>query len=134
LNPVLLYDGECGLCAEGVQRVLRHDRHGTVRFAPLQGTFASGVRARHPEIGAVDSMIWIEPGDGVERLFVKSAAGLRIARHLGGLWRIFLVAYAIPNSWRDIIYDFVARHRHQLVGTRERCLVPSPELRGRFLD
>ena|SRR5436190_3363963 len=135
MDPVLLYDGECGMCAEGVQRVLRHDHHGTLRFAPLQGAFASAVKARHPELGLVDSMIWVEPtGDGKEELFVRSAAGLRIARYLGGLWNIFLVAHAVPRSWRDAVYDFVARHRHHWTGTRDRCLVPSPEIAGRFLE
>ena len=135
MNPVLLYDGECGMCADGVQRVLRYDHQGTLRFAPLQGAFASAVKARHPELAQVDSMVWVEPaGDGTERLFVRSAAGLRIARYLGGLWNIFLVGYAIPGSWRDAVYDFIARHRHHLSGKAESCLVPSPDIRNRFLE
>src|SRR2546428_3475990 len=112
MNPVLLYDGDCGMCAEGVQRVLRYDHRGTLRFAPLQGTFAASVRARHPELDDVDSMVWVEPaGDGSERLFIRSSAGLRIARYLGGLWNVLLVGHLLPTFWRDALYDFIARHR-----------------------
>ena len=52
--PILLYDGDCGMCAEGVQRVLRYDRNGPLRFAPLQGAFGTAVKARHPELNGVD--------------------------------------------------------------------------------
>jgi len=134
-SPILLYDGDCGICAEGVQRVLRHDRNGPLRFAPLQGTFGTAVKARHPELNGVDSMVWVEPrSDGSERLFIRSAAGLRIARYLGGLWNIFLVGYLIPAALRDAVYNFIARHRHQFSGHREACLVPGPEIRSRFLE
>lgn len=123
------------MCADGVQRVLRHDHHGTLRFAPLQGSFAASVRARHPELDNVDSMVWVEPaGDGSERLFVRSSAGLRIARYLGGLWSVLLVGHLLPRSWRDALYDFIARHRHHIAGTRGECLIPTPEIRNRFLE
>jgi predicted DCC family thiol-disulfide oxidoreductase YuxK len=135
VNPVLLYDGECGLCAEGVQRVLRFDRRQTLRFAPLQGAFAASVRARHPELDQVDSMVWVEPmRDGSERLLVRSAAGLRIARYLGGPWTLLLVGHLLPRSWRDAAYDFIARHRHHLGGGRQACMIPPASLRARFLD
>src|SRR5262245_14623629 len=135
MNPVLRDDGECGMWAAGVRRVLRRDEHGTLRFAPLQGAFAAAVKARHPELNQVDSMVWVEPaGDGTERLFIRSAAGLRIARYLGGIWNLFLVGHLVPRSWRDAVYDFIARHRHHLTGGREPCLVPAPDIRARFLE
>ena len=135
MNPVLLYDGECGMCAEAVQRVLRYDHHGTLRFAPLQGTFASSVRARHPELDHVDSMVWVEAaGDGSERLLIRSSAGLRIARYLGGRWNVLLVGHLLPRSWRDALYDFIARHRHHIAGRRDNCVIPTPDIRNRFLE
>ena len=141
MGPVLLYDGECGFCAESVQLVLRHERKGKVRFAPLQGAFAASVRARHPEIASVDSMLWVEPAEGSQAIvgtadgvFVRSAAALRLARYLGGVWRLLLLGYLIPTRVRDALYDFIARHRHQIPGTRPACLVVPPDLRGRFLD
>lgn len=135
MSPVLLYDGDCAFCAESVQLVLRHERRGTVRFAPLQGVFAASVRVRHPEIASVDSMLWVEPQDeGAERVFVRSAAALRLASYLGGIWRVLLLGYVLPTAFRDGLYNFIARHRHQLAGSRPSCVVVPPDLRGRFLD
>jgi predicted DCC family thiol-disulfide oxidoreductase YuxK len=133
--PVLLYDGECGFCAESVQLVLRHDRRRLARFAPLQGRFGAEIRARHPELAAVDSMLWVEPaGPDRERIFDRSTAALHLARYLGGVWRVLLLGYLVPPSLRDRLYDFIARHRHQLSGTRPSCLVVPPNQRQRFLE
>jgi len=134
-SPVLLYDGTCGFCAESVQLVLRHDRRGTLHFAALDSAFGRALLARHPEVARVDSMVWYEPaagGDG-ERLLTRSAAGLRVARYLGGVWHLAAVARLIPRFIRDSLYDLLARHRHQLTRGGRQCLVPSPEQRARFL-
>ncbi len=134
-GPVLLFDGTCGLCADSVQMVLRHDRRGVLRFAPLQGKYASALRSRHPELSDVDSMIWVELSDEQgEHVFVRSAAALRVAGYLGGMWRLTLVAGVLPRRLRDTAYAFVARHRHRLRASAPVCLVPGPEVRARFLD
>jgi predicted DCC family thiol-disulfide oxidoreductase YuxK len=134
MTPVLLYDGTCGFCAESVQTILRHDRRGTLRFAPLQGELGAAVVSRHPELESVDSMIWVESASGsAERVTVRSSAALRVAAYLGGIWRVLLLGYVLPAPIRDALYDFVARHRHHLMGHRDNCLVVTPELRSRFL-
>ena len=132
---VLLYDGTCGFCAETVQTVLRHDRRGTLRFAPLHGAFAASLRARHPELGSIDSMVWVEPAPGgSEHVLVRSAAALRVARYLGGIWRVALLGRLLPEAAREALYEFIARHRHQMARPREGCLVVPPEQRDRFLE
>ena len=134
-RPVLLYDGTCGFCAESVQLVLRHDRRGALQFAALDSSFGRAVLARHPEIAAVDSMLWYEPalGGASERLLTRSAAALRVARYLGGAWRLATVAGLMPRFFRDSLYRLVARHRHRLTRGGQQCLVPSPDQRARFL-
>jgi predicted DCC family thiol-disulfide oxidoreductase YuxK len=136
VNPVLLYDGTCGFCAESVQVVLRFDRRGHLRFAPLDGEFGAEVRSRHPELAGVDSMVWVDPprGDRPERVLVRSSAGLRIASYLGGIWRAALLGWLLPRPLRDGLYDFVARHRHRIAGAHDSCLVPGPSVRDRFLS
>ena len=135
-HPVLLYDGTCGFCAESVQLVLRHDRRKTLRFAALQGEFGAAVRARHPALEWVDSIIWVEPaGAGApERVLVRSDAALRVAAYLGGWFTLTRLGALVPRPIRDRAYDLIARHRHRLVGAGPSCLVPSAEVRGRFLD
>lgn len=132
--PLLLYDGACGLCNATVRRVLRRDRTGTLRFASLQGPAGTAVRSRHPELEGVDSVVWVAADDsGRETVAVRSDAALHLAGYLGGPWRLALAARLVPRALRDRVYDWVARHRHRLPGA-DRCFVPPPETRARFLD
>lgn len=133
--PILLYDGACGFCNAGVQLVLRHDRRRTLAFAPLSGRTAATLRARHAELENLDSMVWVDnPGDaGAERIYVRSAAALRVARYLAGPWSLALVGGLVPVVVRDAVYDVIARHRHQLAGQTRCDWIPSSE-RPRFLE
>jgi predicted DCC family thiol-disulfide oxidoreductase YuxK len=133
-GPVLLYDGLCAFCNRTVQFVLRRDRRRAIRFAPLQGDFARDVLARHPELGGVDSLVLVEhDASGTERVSTRSEAALRVARHLDGLWRASVVMRIIPRAVRDWAYDLFARFRYRVFGRYDRCPVPGPEQRDRFL-
>ena len=134
--PLLLYDGTCGFCAEGVAFILRHERQHTLRFATLQGAIGSEIRRRHPRLEGVDSMIWVDPAAGghEETVFVRSAAALRAARYLGGAWSLLTIGKLLPSGLRDRIYDWIARHRHSLSPSGPRCFVPTLDQASRFLD
>ena len=129
--PLLLYDGTCGFCSDVVRFILGRDRVGTLRFAPLDGIAGRSVLARHPELHDVDSVLWVDDASGV---LARSDAALRIARYLGGRWRLALAARILPRPWRDAAYDLIARHRHRLTRDGQVCLFPSPAERTRFLD
>jgi predicted DCC family thiol-disulfide oxidoreductase YuxK len=134
---LLLYDGTCGFCARTVQFVLQHERRRrTLRFASLQSATGREIRARHPELNDVDSVIWYEPGvnGSDERLLVRSAAALRLCQYLGGVWRAVSWLVVVPRPVRDRGYDFIARHRHRIVPGAPMCVLPSPEQRSRFVD
>lgn len=132
-GPVLLYDGVCGFCNGVVHFILRHEHRRTLRFAPLQGTFAAALRARYPEIGDIDTVVWVE-GDGPTRqVHIRSSAALRVASYLGGLWRLFGVFRMVPRVVRDFGYDWFARRRYRWFGKYSTCPVPSREVRSRFL-
>jgi predicted DCC family thiol-disulfide oxidoreductase YuxK len=137
-SALLLYDGSCGFCARSVQFVLRHEsRRRTLRFAALDSAIGLEVRARHPAIEGVDSVVWVDTenaGDG-EAVLVRSAAVLRVLTYLGGVWRTLAVlAGIVPRSLADAVYDFIARHRHKLTRGNPACLLPTPEQRSRFID
>ena len=134
--PVLLYDGVCGFCNKSVQMILRHDGRGTLRFAALQTAYGEAVKARHPELQNIDSVVLVEPLPGTtdERVFVRSDAALRIAAYLGGWWKLFLVFRIVPRGVRDFCYDLFARYRYKLFGRHDSCLLPSPEVRSRFIE
>jgi predicted DCC family thiol-disulfide oxidoreductase YuxK len=134
-SPVLLYDGLCGFCDHAVQFVLARDRHVRLRFAPLQGEFARGVRARHPELAQVDSLILVERDarTGQERVYVRSDGALRVAHHLGGAWRLTALLRWVPRALRDLAYDGFARVRYRVFGRHDSCRLPAPAQRARFL-
>lgn len=132
--PVLLYDGICGFCNSAVQAILRVDRHSDLRFAALDSDFAEGVINRHPELAGVDSMVFVDnPGESDERVWMRSAAALRVAGYLGGPWRVLLAARVVPAPVRDRLYDGLARIRYRIFGTHDTCPLPAPEVRARFL-
>lgn len=113
--------------------MLRHERQRTLRFAPLQSDLGASIRRRHPEIASVDSMIWVDdPGSPAERVRIRSGAGLRVARYLGGAWRLATLGYLAPRPIRDAVYDLIARHRHRIVRGDAQCYLPPPEARARF--
>jgi predicted DCC family thiol-disulfide oxidoreductase YuxK len=133
-GPVLLYDGTCGFCSASVQFILAHERQHSLRFASLQGAVASSMRAQCAGLGNVDSMVWLEPDIGTPRVWVRSAAALRVARYLAGPWRLTAAGYLIPARARDRLYDLIAKHRHRLIPASATCWAPPAAARARFLD
>jgi len=130
--PLLLYDGVCALCNSVVRFVLRRDGQGVVRFAPLHGDTGRELLSRHPELTAVDSMIWID-SDGA--ISIRSDAAIAIGRRLGGVWALLAtLARMVPRPWRDGVYDLVARVRYRVFGRYDACPLPPAGHRDRFLN
>jgi predicted DCC family thiol-disulfide oxidoreductase YuxK len=135
-NPVMLYDGVCGFCNKSVQLILDHDKQGRMRFAALQSDYGKAVKARHPFLESIDSVVLLEhtPSEKEERVFVRSSAALRLASYLGGAWKLFLVFYILPAPLRDFFYDLFAKHRYKFFGKYDACMLPDANVRSRFLD
>ena len=67
------------------------------------------------------------------RCHTRSGAALRVARHLSGAWPLLAALWLIPSPLRDWAYDRFAERRYRWFGRSDACLVPTPELRERFL-
>ena len=78
----------------------------------------------------MDSIILIEPGVAY---YTKSTAALKIANELGGFWSVLSIFQWLPESFRNIVYDFIARNRYNWYGKKEACMIPTPELQAKFL-
>ena len=136
-NPIILYDGVCGLCNRLIRFVLKHDRDDCFRFAALQSEVAGRVLQRHgvsPQI--LDSMYLLldysQPG---ERLVARSDAAVQILAKLGGVWRALAsIVQHLPRWVRDRAYNLIARNRYQLFGKYETCQIPGEKYRSKFLD
>lgn len=135
--PVLVYDGTCGFCSGAVRFVLKRDPGGALRFAPREGTFGRALIDRHPELGRIDSVFWVEHASaapGSERVLTESDAALSVARYLGGIWGLLALVRFLPRPLRDAAYRFVSHRRHRLGNPLVDGYVPTPEDRERFLD
>ena len=135
-NPIVLYDGVCGLCNRAVQFLLKRDRHDRLRFASLQSEFAAQLLQRHGfDNKDLDTVyVVLNQGDAGEALLAKGDAFLVFARELGGVWNVARLGRIIPRSIRNWLYDFVARHRYQVFGKYEACLLPDPRYKHKFIE
>lgn len=136
-NPIILYDGVCGLCNRLVQFLLKHDREGRLRFASLQSDFAAKVLGRHgidpTDLDTVHVVVNHDQPD--ERVLQRSDAILRTGRELGGFWGASSsLARVVPRPLRDVVYRLVATNRYRMFGKFDTCMLPDPSQRSRFLD
>ncbi len=131
-KKIILFDGVCNLCNRAIQFVIKNDRKDQFRFASLQSAIGNAlVSARRIDTSRVDSMILIEPQVAY---YTKSTAAIEIGKSFGGGWKLLALLEWIPPVIRDGIYDLVAKRRYRWFGKREECMIPTPELKEKFLN
>ncbi len=130
-SSVILFDDVCNLCNGIVQFIIKRDPKGKFRFASLQSESGQKLLGKFGlPSDEFDSIVLIQG----EQYFLKSRAGLRILKELGGLWKLLFVFTYLPAPLRDFIYDQIARSRYRIFGKRESCMIPTPGLKARFLE
>jgi predicted DCC family thiol-disulfide oxidoreductase YuxK len=135
MAPVVLFDGVCNLCTGSVLFIIRRDPRGVFRFAALQSPAAAALLKDAPvRSGPLPDSIVLVEGDGAARVSTQSTAALRIARRLRFPWPVLYALIVIPRPIRDWVYDFIAARRYRWFGKRDSCMMPTPELRARFLE
>lgn len=135
-NPIVLYDGVCGLCNHLVQFILRRDVHDRFRFASLQSEVAETLLKRHgADSHDLDTFyVVIDHDQPGERVLMRSDAILHVVRTLGGIWTLAGAGRILPRVLRDGTYRVVARNRYRVFGKHESCMLPEPQHRAKFLD
>ena len=128
--PVILFDGVCNFCNSTVNLVIRTDKTKRSKFTTLQ-SFAGQQLAEQYNLPANDmkSFVFIEDG----KAYTKSTAALRVCRYMKWLWPLCYVFILVPKFIRDAVYDFIAARRYKWFGMKDQCMVPTPEVRSRFL-
>ena len=131
-KKIILFDGVCNLCNSAVQFVIKHDKKDTFRFVALQSVLGQEILA-YIGIDAenIDSIVLYEPGIAY---YYKSDAALQIARNLDGIFSFGTIFKIIPTGIRNYLYDYIARNRYQWYGKKESCMIPTPELKIKFLE
>ena len=130
-KKIILFDGLCNLCESTVLYIIKHDKKDLFRFVALQSDLGKEI-VKHIGLHSkdIDSVILYEPGISY---FYKSAAAIEIAKDLGGLLHFGTLFRIIPTGLRNMLYDYIAKNRYLWYGKKESCLVPTDEIKSKFL-
>ncbi|SDS42735.1 Predicted thiol-disulfide oxidoreductase YuxK, DCC family [Formosa sp. Hel1_31_208] len=130
-KQLILFDGVCNLCNSSVQYVIRHDKNDHFMFAPLQSSIGQQIIENYKiDTQKTDSILVYSELHG---LSTKSTAALNVAKQLGfprNLLAIFIIVPAFIRNW---VYDFIAKNRYKWYGKKDECMIPTPELKSKFL-
>ncbi|NRS87600.1 putative DCC family thiol-disulfide oxidoreductase YuxK [Flavobacterium sp. 7E] len=131
-KKIVLFDGVCNLCDSAVQFIIKNDKKDIFRFAALQSEIGQEI-CKHIgiDVSKMDSIILYEPGIAY---YYKSEAALNIASDLGGTISLLSVFKVLPSGFSNVVYDFIARNRYKWYGKKESCMIPTADLKSKFLD
>ena len=129
-DNLVLFDGVCNLCTASVQFIIRHDRAPIFYFAALQSEIGREIcQSQGLDPADVQTFVLISRG----RMLVRSDAAIEVVSRLGGAWKFVAVFRLIPRVARDWIYSTIARNRYRWFGRTNACMIPTPDVKARFL-
>ncbi len=127
---ILLFDGVCNLCNHTVQFIIKRDKGAKFKFAALQSDIGQALLKKYDlPLKDFESFVLIRKGNYYQR----SSAALQVAKVLGWPWRLFYIFILIPKFIRDFFYNIISNSRYNVFGRQDSCMIPSPELKERFL-
>lgn len=129
MNNIILFDGECNFCDQSVQFIMKRDVHELYKFASIQGEVGQQLVKKYRIAANLDSLIVVSNN----KCYFKSTAALNICRNLNGGWKLLRFLFIVPRPIRDFFYDIFAKNRYKWFGKKNSCMLPTPEIRKRFL-
>jgi predicted DCC family thiol-disulfide oxidoreductase YuxK len=128
--PTILFDGVCNFCNGAVNFVIKRDKQSIIKFAALQSTAGMQLLQQYNlPITDMKSFVFVENGVA----YTQSTAALKVCKYLGAGWPICKVFFIVPKFIRDGLYNWIAKNRYKWFGQKDTCMIPSPEVRTRFL-
>jgi predicted DCC family thiol-disulfide oxidoreductase YuxK len=130
-KKIILFDGVCNLCDATVQFIIKRDKKDVFRFVALQSDLGQQI-LNHIGIDTskTDSIILYEPG---KAYYCKAEAAITISKQLGGLFPLMGAFSILPRWLSNKVYDYVARNRYKWYGKKKECMLPTPEMKAKFL-
>ncbi|MEZ4916287.1 MAG: thiol-disulfide oxidoreductase DCC family protein [Chitinophagales bacterium] len=130
-NNVVLFDGVCNLCNSSVQFIIKHDHKQVFKFSSLQSVFGQKILQQN-NLNPTDFNSFIVLING--KLYQKSTGALKVAKQLNFPINLAYIFIIVPSFIRDGVYNFVAKNRYKWFGKRDFCMIPSPNLKNRFIE
>lgn len=128
---IVIFDGACNFCNGAVNFIIKRDPAGRFAFTPIQSATGQELINQYgAALVGFDTFLLVKDG----QCFERTDAALEITKDLSGLWHWFRVFKGIPKPFRDYLYRLFARNRYRLFGRRDSCMVPTPDVRERFLE
>ena len=128
---VIVFDGLCNFCSWAVNFIIKRDCKRVFMFAAMQSSAGAKILSEHRmSFEGVETLVLIRDG----KCYTKSDAALRIVAGFGWRWRLLLVFWAVPGLVRNYAYVVIARNRYKWFGRRDQCMVPTEDVRARFID
>lgn len=132
-KQLILFDGVCNLCNSSVLYVIKRDKKNQFLFAPLQSKIGETIiNEFNIDTTQTDSILLFNPE--THKITSKSTAALKVAKSLGLPTNILSIFLIVPTGIRNWVYDFIANNRYKWYGKKESCMIPTPELKSKFLD
>lgn len=130
-KKIILFDGVCNLCDNTVQYIIKHDKKDVFRFVPLQSEIGQQIiNYIGIDTSKTDSIILYQPGHSY---YYKAEAAMKIAKELGGFLSLISLFSFLPDWLSNSVYDYVARNRYKWYGKKDQCMLPTPEMKAKFL-
>ncbi len=128
-HPIVLFDGVCNYCNSWVNYAIRHDKKSDLRFAALQSDIGQELRKQYGLDSSIESVLLINKG----KVYKYSDAALEIAKRLDWPARAIYALKIFPRFLRTPVYKWIARNRYKWFGKKDVCMIPTPEIKSRFL-
>jgi predicted DCC family thiol-disulfide oxidoreductase YuxK len=130
-KKIVLFDGVCNYCNDKINFIIKNDKQDVFRFVALQSETGQKIIKYLGIDSSIDSIVLYEPGYAY---FIKSEAVFRIIKHLSSAVKLLLFFNFIPTSIKNIFYDIITRNRYNWYGKKESCMMPTEEVRTKFIS
>ena len=129
-QSIILFDGLCNLCDGAVKFVIKYDIEKNFLFTSLQSDMGQKLLKQYSlPLENFNSFTLIQDN----KVYTRSTAALKVAKQLNGGIKFLYVFIIVPPFIRNAIYNWIAKNRYKWFGKKEVCLIPTPELKARFL-
>jgi len=130
-KKIILFDGVCNLCDKSVQFIIKRDTKDVFRFTTINSDIGEKIIKHIGFNKKADSIILYEPG---KAYYIKAEAVIKIAQNIGWPYNLISILSIIPKSITNYIYDYIAKNRYKWYGNKDECMIPSSEIKSKFLE
>jgi len=128
---IIFFDGVCNLCNSSVNFIIKRDKRNKFKFAVFQSDIGKELLIKHNYYSKnFDTLVLLKDNT----IHTKSTAALLISKELNSFWKLFYIFIIIPKFLRDFIYLYISRNRYKWFGKKDSCMLPSSEIKSRFLN